>query len=164
MKEFYQKESEICIKCFCFLWIRVLGRKSKVCILYPSKIIVLFYKLSSFTCKPICFSLTSFYNYQEPMKRSYSISKTVIPPPTILIMIIKLRLNHILWYNESRSLTILDFPWGSAGKEFACNAGDLGLIPGLGKSPGKGKGYPLQYSGLENSVDCIFHGVAKSQT
>ena len=43
-------------------------------------------------------------------------------------------------------------------------AGDLGSIPGLGISPGKGKGYPLQYSGLENSTDCIVHGVAKSQT
>ena len=42
--------------------------------------------------------------------------------------------------------------------------GDLGLIPGLGRSPGEGKGYPLQYSGLENSMDCIVHGVTKSQT
>ena len=53
---------------------------------------------------------------------------------------------------------------GSAGKESAHDAGDLGSIPGLGRSPGKGKGYPLQYSGLENSMDCIVHGVAKSQT
>ena len=45
------------------------------------------------------------------------------------------------------------FPCGSAGKDSACNAGDLGLIPGLGRSPGDGKGYPLQYSGLENSMD-----------
>ena len=56
------------------------------------------------------------------------------------------------------------FPCGSAGKESACNAGDLGSIPGLVRSPGEGKGYPLQYSGLENSMDCIVHGVAKSQT
>ena len=58
----------------------------------------------------------------------------------------------------------LDSPCGSAGKESACNVGDLGSIPGLGRSPGEGKGYPLQYSGLENSVDCIVHGAAKSQT
>ena len=45
------------------------------------------------------------------------------------------------------------FPCGSAGKESACNAGDLGLIPGLGRFPREGKGYPLQYSGLENSID-----------
>ena len=55
-------------------------------------------------------------------------------------------------------------PCDSAGKESACNAGDLGLIPGLGRSPGEGKGCPLQYSGLENSMDFIVHGVAKSQT
>ena len=58
----------------------------------------------------------------------------------------------------------LGFPCGSAGKESAFNAGDLGLIPELGRSPGEEKGYLLQYSGLENSVDCIVHGVAKSQT
>ena len=56
------------------------------------------------------------------------------------------------------------FPCGSAGKESACNAGDLGLIPELGRSPGEGKGYPLQYSGLENSMNCTVHGVAKSWT
>ena len=58
----------------------------------------------------------------------------------------------------------LGFPGGLAGKESACNAGDLGLILGLGKSPGEGNGYPLQYSGLENSMDCIVHRVTKSQT
>ena len=58
----------------------------------------------------------------------------------------------------------MGFPCGSAGKESACNAGDLGLIPGLGRSPGEGNGYPLQYSGLENSMDCRVHGVANSQT
>ena len=56
------------------------------------------------------------------------------------------------------------FPCGSAGKESAYKAGDLGLIPGLGRSPGEGKIYPLQYSSLENSMDCIVHGVAKSWT
>ena len=56
------------------------------------------------------------------------------------------------------------FPCDSAGKESACNAEELDSIPGLGRSPGKGKGYPLQYPGLKNSMDCIVHGVAKSQT
>ena len=60
------------------------------------------------------------------------------------------------------SLTSVGFPCGSAGKESACNVGDLGLIPGLGKSPGEGKGYPLQYSGPENFMDCMVHEVAKS--
>ena len=56
------------------------------------------------------------------------------------------------------------FPCGLAGKESACNVGDLGSIPELGRAPGEGKGYPLQYSGLENSMECIDHGVAKSRT
>ena len=56
------------------------------------------------------------------------------------------------------------FSCGSAGKESICNAGDLGSIPGLGRSPGEGKAYALQYSSLENSIDCILHGVAKSWT
>ena len=60
------------------------------------------------------------------------------------------------------------FPGGSVGKESTCNAGDLGLIHGLGRSPGEGKGYLFQYSGLENSTDrgawwAMVHGVASSQ-
>ena len=58
----------------------------------------------------------------------------------------------------------LAFPCGSAGKESPCNGGDLGSVPGLGRSPGEGKSYPLQYSCLENSMDCIVHGVTKSWT
>ena len=56
------------------------------------------------------------------------------------------------------------FPDSSAGKQTAHNSGDLGSIRGLGRPPGEGKGYPLQYSGLENSMDCMAHGVAKSRT
>ena len=63
---------------------------------------------------------------------------------------------------------LVGFPYGSADKESCLQCGlqhrDLGLIPGLGRSPGEGKGYPLQYSGLENSMDCIVHGVARSRT
>ena len=55
----------------------------------------------------------------------------------------------------------LGFPCGSASKESTCNVGALSSIPGLRRSPGEGKGYPLQYSGLENSTDCIVHGVAR---
>ena len=58
----------------------------------------------------------------------------------------------------------LAFPCGSADKESSCNEGDLGLIPELGQSSGEGKGYPLQYCGLENSIVCKVHGVAKSPT
>ena len=61
------------------------------------------------------------------------------------------------------------FKGGSDGKESACNAEDLGLIPGLGRSPGEGNGYPFQYSYLENFMDrgalqATVHGVAKSRT
>ena len=56
------------------------------------------------------------------------------------------------------------FPDSSVGKESACNAGDPSLIPGSGRSPGEGKGCPLQYSGLENSMDCMVHEFAKSWT
>ena len=58
----------------------------------------------------------------------------------------------------------MGFSCGSAGKESVCSAGDLGSIPGLGISLGEGKGYPLQYSGLENSMDYVVHGVVNSQT
>ena len=84
-------------------------------------------------------------------------------------------MDYIVHVGRSSSLTVwiwlqtfkpdlMAFPCGSAGKESICNAEDLGLIPGSGRSPGEGKGYPLWYSGLENSMDCIVHGVAKSWT
>ena len=65
---------------------------------------------------------------------------------------------HILY------MSYMGFPCVSAGKESTCNAGDLGSIPELGRSSGEGKGYPPQYSGLWNSMDCIVHGGHKSQT
>ena len=72
-------------------------------------------------------------------------------------------------HTQFRSLFVRGFPRGSLGKESAWNLGDLGLIPGLGRSPGEGNGYPLQYSCLENSMDrgawqATAHRVAKSPT
>ena len=58
----------------------------------------------------------------------------------------------------------MGFPGSSDGKESTCNVGDLGSIPDLGRSPGEEKGYPLQYAGSDNSMDCIVHGVAESRT
>ena len=66
------------------------------------------------------------------------------------------------FFSKSAYAAPWGFPCGLAGKESTCNVGDLGSIPGLGRSPGEGKCYPLQYSGLENSMDCIVHGVAMS--
>ena len=60
-------------------------------------------------------------------------------------------------------ILLLGFPCGSAGKESICNTGDLGSIPGLGRSPGEGKGYPLQYSGLENSMNYTIHGILQAR-
>ena len=71
----------------------------------------------------------------------------------------KARDSFAIWYTIYRG-----FPCGSVGREFTCNVGDLRLIPGLGRSPREGNGYPLQYSGLENFMSCVVHGVAKSQT
>ena len=62
------------------------------------------------------------------------------------------------------SASLKCFPSASAGREAACSAGDLGSIPGLGRSLGEENSYPFQYSGLENSMDCIVYGVAKSQS
>ena len=86
---------------------------------------------------------------------------------TFLEMLHEILLLHILssslYHQAFYIVFIMVFACGSAGKESARSAGDLGLIPGLGRPPGEGKGYPLQYSGLENPIDCIVHGVAKSR-
>ena len=74
------------------------------------------------------------------------------------------RLQFDSWRDRLPTPVFLGFPCGSAGQESAHSVGDLGSIPGLGRSPGEGKGSPLQCSGLENSMDCIAHGVTKNQT
>ena len=71
---------------------------------------------------------------------------------------------HFTSVLQSVAWKTVDFPGGSAGKESACNVGHLGLIPGLGRLSGEMNGCPFQYSSLENSMDCIVHGVAKSWT
>ena len=67
-----------------------------------------------------------------------------------------------MWTFSYKIYILMGFPHSSVGKESTCKAGDLGLIPGSGISPGEGIGYPLQYSGLENPMECIGHGVTKS--
>ena len=81
----------------------------------------------------------------------------------------KVRMKTVIWRIWGNLIWFWGFPGGSDGEASACNAGDLGSIPGLGRSPGKGNGNPLQYSCLENSMDwgawwATIHGVAKSQT
>ena len=67
-------------------------------------------------------------------------------------------------FSWRKSNLFIQGPDGSVGKESACNAVDSSSVPGLGRSFGERKGYPLQYSGLENSMKCIVHGVKKSRT
>ena len=75
------------------------------------------------------------------------------------------RVRKICWRRDRLPIPVfLGFPCGSASKESTRNVGDLGSIPGLGRSPGEGKGYPFQYSSIENFMDCIVHGDAKSWT
>ena len=64
---------------------------------------------------------------------------------------------NLTWYINSCAI-----PGGSDGKDSACHVGDLDSIPGFGRSQGEGNNYPFQYPGLENSIDCTAHGVAKS--
>ena len=69
--------------------------------------------------------------------------------------------SHVHVWSSVHLYTYMGFPGGSDGKESSCNAGDLGSVLGLGRSPGEGNSYPLQYPGLENAMICIVHGVAK---
>ena len=99
-------------------------------------------------------------NHKKTGASKFSLNQT-----QYFIWLESLRLVFICLYQLLKySSVFLGFPCVSAGKESACNAGDLGSIPGLGRSPGEGKGYPLQYSGLENSTHCIVHGVSMSRT
>ena len=94
----------------------------------------------------------------------FLIAQLVKNPPAIQETLVQFLGQEDLLKDSLPAPIFLGFSCGSAGKESACKAGDLSLIPGLGRSPGEGKGYPFQYSGLENSTDCKVHVVAKSQT
>ena len=96
---------------------------------------------------------------------SFLVTQLVKNPPAMQETPVQfLGLEDLLEKGKATDSSILGLPCGLAVKESACNVGDLGSISGLGRSSGEEKGYPLQYSGLENSVDCIVHGVAKSRT
>ena len=102
--------------------------------------------------------------YNPHHKRASLIAQLVKNPPQCSRPQFDSWVKKIPWRRDRLpSLVFLGFPCGSAGKESACNAGDLGSIPGLGRSSGEGKGYPFQYSGLENDMECV-HGVAESRT
>ena len=104
-------------------------------------------------------SFCGFHPLQEKCQNNLSSSQTRLLPQQPCVS----SQDRYDWERE-QLIYYLGFPCGSAGKESACNAGDLGSIAGLGRSPGDGKGYPLQYSGLEKSMDSIVHVVTKSWT
>ena len=81
-----------------------------------------------------------------------------MPGFSVLHCLLEFAQIHVHWASDG------GFPDSSVSKESMCNAGDQGSIPGLRRSSGEGKGYPLQFSGLENSMDCIVHGVTETQT
>ena len=98
-------------------------------------------------------------------KRGCRMSMLCALPKSVKLKITKCLVKDEFWSRNQWKAwlqTKVGIPCGSAGKESTCNAGDLGSIPGLGRSLREGKGYPLQYSGLENSMDCIVHGVSQS--
>ena len=115
--------------------------------------------LAHIFCTELLSDLSSFRDTLSAVYNSSSFSPLLLSflPNYVVVMESKL-----LW-TMFISLFQL-FPGGSAGKESACKVEDLGSIPGLGRCPGEGNSYPLQYSGLDNSMDCIVRGVAKSRT
>ena len=117
----------------------------------------------------ILFSLKPSISFLFPPS-AYHISVSLITqlvnnPPAMQETWFNSWVGKIRWRRDRLPTPVfLGFPDGSAGKEFSYIVGDLGSIPGLGRSLGEGKSYPLQYSGLENSVNSTVHGVTKSQT
>ena len=114
----------------------------------------------------ICTILPAFPYREGPELKLHSLGCICPPPPNLRTLDLGKAEGFFGSGSRIRIITLkmMGFPGGSAGKEPVCNGGDLGSIPGLGRSPGEGKDSPLQYSGLENSMDCIVHGVAKSRT
>ena len=107
-----------------------------------------------------------FLGHEDPLEKGYATHSSILGLPCWLSWK-RIRLQcgrsgfdpwveKIPWRRERLPTPVfLGFPCGSTGKESACNSGDLGSIPGWGRSPGEGKGYLLQYSGLKNPMDCI---------
>ena len=93
------------------------------------------------------------------------VSQLVKNLPAIQETLVRFLGGKIRWRRDRLPTPVfLGFPGGSDGKESACHVGDVGLIPGLGRSPSEGNSYPLQYSSLENSMDYTVHGVAELDT
>ena len=112
-----------------------------------------------------CAYRSSFYCHSVYFIWAPLITQLIKNPPAMQETRFSFWVGKIPWRRDKLPTPVFwCFPYGLAGEESTCNSGDLASIPGLGRSPREGKGYPLQYSGLENSMDCTVHGVTKSQT
>ena len=114
----------------------------------------------NFCCIAKWFSYSHTHTHTHIYSFSHSFPLWFITEYWILFPVLYSR-DSLFIHSKYISLYLL-IPSNSAGKESACNAGDFSSIPGLGRSPGEGNSYPLQYSGRENSTECIVHGVMKS--
>ena len=118
-----------------------------------------FWTMWVFTSVPLWLSSYSVYYLWDISSSSPSFNSHLLTILNYYYYYYYIRLLFpVAWYN------LLGFPGGPDGEDSTCNVGDLGSITELGRFSGEGKSYPLQYSGLENSVDCIADGVTKSQT
>ena len=135
----------------------------EILILYFSK------KYRLYTHCTLVNKFTVFFQWQH----SYHHTETIFSVPNYTTHTPNPAINYLISTSLNSTLSThiyihlpvdRGFPCSSDGKESACNVGDLGSIPGLGRSPREGKSYPLQYPGLENFMDCIIHGVTKSRT
>ena len=96
---------------------------------------------------------------------SFMIAQLVKNPPVMQETPVRFWFGKIFWRRDRLPIPVfMGFPCDSPGRESTCMVGDLGLIPGFGRYPGEGKGYPPQYSGLQNSMDSIVLGVTKNWT
>ena len=131
--------------------------------------------MSMFTLAIYCLTTSNlpwfmYLTFQVPMQYCFLQHQTLLPSPAMKeTLLLVLGREDPLEKERLPTPVFLDFPGGSDSKEFTCNVGYLGLIPGLGRSPREGNSYLLQCSWLENSMDrgawqATVHGVGKSQT
>ena len=130
--------------------------------------VIIKHQWDQFPCFPLLITLG--YSHQLPCQKNNpkwasQMAQLVENLPAIQETLVRFLGQEDHWRRERLPTPVfLGFPCDSAGKESACNTGDPGSIPGLGGSPGEGRGYPLQYSGLENFMGCIVYWIAKSWT
>ena len=115
--------------------------------------------LMSFFISILLFKLKKDIVFRLPTLNPGMLVKSEVQLKMLCFFFSHISISHVIF--GTHFYRHLDYPCGSAGKESTCNVQDLGLIPGLGRSPGEGNGYPLLDSGLENPMDCVVCGGTK---